>query len=65
MRLIAISIVVCAGAAVTSVATLANNRDVQAFGVVMIGVSGVMFTIEWWPVAAVRKGAGSAEKAQN
>jgi hypothetical protein len=63
MRLMALSVVVLAGAVVTAAATVAGNGDMMKVGMGMLVVTGGLFVIEWWPMPREVKGAARVEKS--
>jgi hypothetical protein len=67
MRLIALSIVILAGALMAAAGTIAdalpNTRQysqLPLFGLLLVGVAGVMFVIEWWPTPVEKHVVGKA-----
>jgi hypothetical protein len=58
MRLIAISIVILAGAVMASAGVIANTVPATIFGVALMGIASLLFIVEWWPVPSQARHAG-------
>jgi hypothetical protein len=58
MRLIAISIVILAGAVLASAGVMANTVLATICGVGLMGIASLLFIVEWWPVPSSVKSAG-------
>ena len=61
MRLISLSIIILAGAIMASAGTVADAlpaarqySQLPICGLLLVGIAGVMFVVEWWPAPARR-----------